>query len=187
MPYYAPIPDLFDLIADKLSLREEWDDCDNGSSLTGCAVYALAIAAKIADEKGGSAKSRGARKKSDGSVDDKSKRAKREADDDLVRVGRWMSKTEYDAMVKTGMVQEGAGGTTYVASPADPEAYRRQAAPGTGYVEFDVPEDSLYPAGEPGWAQIPGPNSMHARLAVRRKMAIPEFPRASNIEWLMEK
>ena len=72
------------------------------------------------------------------------------------------------AAVQSGVVQEGAVGTPYVAFPADPAAYGRQAALGTGYVEFDVPRSSLYPAGEPGWAQIPGPNSLQARLALRR-------------------
>lgn len=107
--------------------------------------------------------------------------------DDLARVGRWMSRDEHDAMAQSGVVQEGAGGTTYVANPADPAAYGRQAAPGTGYVEFDVPHSSLYPAGEPGWAQIPGPHSLQARLALRRGLPPPQFPPALNIQWLMEK
>ncbi|MEY9889191.1 RHS repeat-associated protein [Catenulispora sp. MAP5-51] len=104
---------------------------------------------------------------------------------ELTRVGRWMGKDEYDKMVSTGMVQEGAGGTTYVASPADPAAYGRQAAPGTGYAEFDVPSSSLHPAGDPGWAQIPGPDSLRSRLAVRRGQPPLEFPPATNIgDWM---
>ncbi|WP_234380647.1 hypothetical protein, partial [Streptomyces sp. NRRL F-5122] len=106
---------------------------------------------------------------------------------ELVRVGRWMLRVEHDAMKHTGVVQEGAGGTTYVAHPSNPAAYGRQAAPGTGYVEFDVPRGSLHPAGEPGWAQIPGPNSMRARLALRRGLPAPQFRPALNIQWLMEK
>ncbi|MFI1414859.1 RHS repeat-associated core domain-containing protein [Streptomyces sp. NPDC020707] len=192
LPRFTPTPDAFDWLAKKLSLEEEWGECDNGNSLSGCAIYALAIAAKVADEKNGSTGSkknpRGKSKsKSNDKTEEKSNKKKEDDGDGLVRVGRWMSKTEYEAMVRTGMVQEGAGGTTYVAHPANPEAYRRQAAQGTGYVEFNVPSSSLYPAGEPGWAQIPGPNSMQARLAVRRKTAPPQFPRALNIEWLMEK
>ncbi|WP_260844948.1 RHS repeat-associated core domain-containing protein [Streptomyces sp. SLBN-31] len=109
------------------------------------------------------------------------------SESDLVRVGRWMSREEHSAMKDTGVVQEGAGGTTYVAHPATPEAYGRQAAPGTGYVEFDVPRGSLYPAGEPGWAQIPGPSSLQGRLALRRGQPIPQFPPALNIQWLMGK
>ncbi|WP_327141157.1 putative T7SS-secreted protein [Nocardia sp. NBC_01327] len=104
--------------------------------------------------------------------------------DDFTRVGRWMSQDEYENMVGTGTVQGGAGGTTYVASPPDPAAYGRQAAVGTGYTEFDVPTSSLRPAGEPGWAQIPGPDSMHSRLAERKGSPPLEFPPASNIsDW----
>jgi RHS repeat-associated protein len=106
---------------------------------------------------------------------------------DLVRVGRWMSQGEHEAMTETGMVQEGGGGTTYVAYPADPAAYGQQAAAGSRYVEFDVPQDSLAPAGKEGWAQIPGPNSLYGRLAAMRGTPIPQFPPALNIEWLLTK
>lgn len=55
------------------------------------------------------------------------------------RVGRWMSRNEYDKMVATGYVQEGAGGVTYVARPANISAYSKQAKVGSLYVEFNVP------------------------------------------------
>lgn len=106
---------------------------------------------------------------------------------DLTRVGRWMSPAEHEAMTETGMVQEAGGGTTYVASPADPAAYGQQAVSGSRYVEFDVPQDSLAPAGKEGWAQIPGPNSLYGRLAAMRGLPIPQFRPALNIEWLMTK
>ena len=48
-------------------------------------------------------------------------------------------------MTETGIVQEGAGGVTNVASPADPAAYMQQAVSGSRYVEFNVPADSLSP------------------------------------------
>jgi hypothetical protein len=99
----------------------------------------------------------------------------------LVRVGRWMSVGELDAMQTSGFVQEGAGGTTYVARPANAEAYRTQASPGTYYVEFDVPRSCLLPAGNREWAQIPGPNSFEARFRLKRGEAAPQFPRALNI------
>ena len=75
----------------------------------------------------------------------------------LTRVGRWMSQGEFDAMSETGLVQEGAGGRTYVVNPANPAAYQ-SAAPGSVYSEFNVPTDSLFPAGKPEWPVIPGPN-----------------------------
>jgi RHS repeat-associated protein len=106
----------------------------------------------------------------------------------LTRVGRWMSPAEHEAMTGSGMVQEGGGGTTYVAHPADSAAYGQQAAAGSRYVEFDVPRESLAPyRGKEGWAQIPGPNSLYGRLAVMRGLPSPEFPSALNIEWLLTK
>jgi hypothetical protein len=40
-----------------------------------------------------------------------------------------MSQAEHEAMTNTGTVQEGAGGVTNVASPADPAAYLQQVMP----------------------------------------------------------
>src|SRR6059058_3173701 len=96
-----------------------------------------------------------------------------------------MGPSEYSDMTGSGTVQPGpnSGGTTYVAHPADPSAYMG-GAPGHMYVEFDVPESSLRAAGKEGWAQIPGPESLHARLAASRGLPVPEFPPALNIRWL---
>jgi len=105
----------------------------------------------------------------------------------LTRVGRWMSPAEHMAMIETGRVQEGGGGTTYVAHPPDPAVYGRQASRGSRYLEFDVPRDSVVPAGKAGWAQIPGPDSLYGRLAAMRGLPIPHFPPAVNIEWLLSK
>jgi hypothetical protein len=101
----------------------------------------------------------------------------------LTRVGRWMSAAEHQSMTDTGVVQEGAGGVTNVASPANSEAYLRQAVSGSRYVEFDVPQGTLSPGGEVGWATIRGPNSFWARYG----RALPEMPPALNIEWLLAK
>jgi hypothetical protein len=90
-------------------------------------------------------------------------------------------------MLETGIVQEGAGGTTYVADPADPAAYGKQAAMRSRYLEFDVPRDCLIPGGKTGWAQIPGPDSLYGRLAAMRGQPVPQFPPAANIEWLLTK
>ena len=90
------------------------------------------------------------------------------AGDDLTRVGRWMGNDELFKMKRSGQVQVGGGGTTHVADPANMATYAKQAAPGSKYVEFDVPRTSLFPSGWPGGAQIPGPNHILARLAERR-------------------
>ncbi|GAA3882293.1 hypothetical protein GCM10022227_44850 [Streptomyces sedi] len=108
---------------------------------------------------------------------------------DMSRVGRWMGDAEYQAMLDTGYVQAGSGGqSTYVAFPSDQTAYGRQAAPGSLYVEFDVPSDSLRTAGEPGWRQIPGPdNQLYTRLNARRGLPPPEMPRFENIQMITRK
>jgi len=83
-----------------------------------------------------------------------------------VRVGRWMSRSEYDLMVGTAQVQESSSGTTHVAFPADPAAFQAQAKPGSLYAEFDVPAGSIKPT-QSGWAKILGPSSLEGRLALR--------------------
>ena len=87
-----------------------------------------------------------------------------------------MSPDEHAAMVRTGEVQVGAGGTTYVANPADVNAFTPNRFP-SNYVEFDVPTSSLRPAGQPGYAQIPtAENTMWGKLAPQRGWALPESP-----------
>ena len=92
-----------------------------------------------------------------------------------VRVGRWMSQEELTNMQTTGMVQEstGGGGGSWVASPASPTAYNA-AKPGSLYVEYDVPANSVKPAGS-GWGRIPGPNSVEGRLAATKGEAPPQL------------
>ena len=103
------------------------------------------------------------------------------------RVGRWMSKGEYDEMVRTGMVQEGAGGVTYVSRPADMASYVKQAKPGSLYVEFDVSVSSLRNT-QAGWAKIIGPNSIDARYMISKGLMPPtSMPRAFNINLVMFK
>ncbi|WP_456237963.1 TreTu family toxin [Nocardioides acrostichi] len=102
-------------------------------------------------------------------------RAAAKTGDDLTRVGRWMGDDELLKMQRSGQVQVGGGGTTHVADPANMATYARQAAPGSKYVEFDVPRTSLFPSGWPGGAQIPGPNHILARLAERRGSPV-QFP-----------
>ncbi|HEV2952467.1 MAG TPA: hypothetical protein VG015_00045 [Candidatus Dormibacteraeota bacterium] len=107
-----------------------------------------------------------------------------ESGGDLIRVGRWMSPVEHDAMVGSGMVQEGAGGVSSVANPANVAAYERQAAAGSRYVEFNVPSSSVRQGGAPGWGIIDGPNSNMARFAAQAGGPVPQFPAATAIEWV---
>lgn len=101
---------------------------------------------------------------------------------DLTRVGRWMSRDEHAAMVRTNEVQVGGGGTTYVSHPPSIDVWRRQASPGSVYVEFDVPRSVLRPGGQPGHAQIPSPSHpLYGRLAEKSGVPLQYPVQACNI------
>ncbi len=102
------------------------------------------------------------------------------------RVGRWMSNDEYKKMQRSGIVQESHSGTTHVARPATPSAYDKQARPGSLYVEFDVPDQSLKQTSEQ-WAKVLGPNTIEGRLAAKRGQPVPQMPAASNVEHVASK
>lgn len=75
------------------------------------------------------------------------------------------------------------GNTTYVANPADINAFGKQAKPGSIYVEFDVDSIRIYPAGKEGWGQIPGPGSLIDRLNLKKGLpAFEDMPDAINIQ-----
>ena len=98
-----------------------------------------------------------------------------------------MSKEEYDKMVKTGYVQKPYNADqSYVAYPADYNAYYKQTAKGSVYVEFDVPTSSLKQTKDV-WATIPGPKSMYSKLNVKKGLKPYEFPKATNIKLVGEK
>lgn len=103
-----------------------------------------------------------------------------------MRVGRWMSSDEFAEMQQTGVVQESYTGTTYVAFPANPEAFMNQAKPGAVYIEFDVPASSIRKTKE-GWAAIKGPKSLDGRLAAKKGLPMPEMPPATNITHIATK
>ena len=105
---------------------------------------------------------------------------------DLIRVGRWMSRQEYDQMTATGHVEESSSGTTHVPLPADQNAYQAQATSGSLYVEFDVPRDSVKPT-QSGWAKVLGPSTLEARLAAAKGQPIPQMPPAKNIQHITAK
>ena len=89
-----------------------------------------------------------------------------------------MNPEELAEMRRTGRVQEGGGGQTRVADPANPDTYRN-APDGDVYVEFDVPADRLLPHSQ-GTSRIPGPNSPDARVPGRNPSDF-EMPPATNI------
>lgn len=99
----------------------------------------------------------------------------------MTRVGRWMSPDELAAMKRTGFVQEGSGGLHRVVVPASKDAYK--AAPkGDVFVTYEVPTSSLKSAGNDAWRAIPGPNSIHGRLAAKKGKPMPQLPRFENLK-----
>lgn len=108
------------------------------------------------------------------------------AAEETVTVGRWMSKEEYNAMLRTGRVQESPnGGAKGVLYPPNPASYKA-APPGDIYVEFDVPKSSLE-GKSLGQSAISGPNSPRGRLAVQKGLAPLEMPQATNIRIVRRK
>ncbi len=92
-----------------------------------------------------------------------------ELDDDNVTVGRWMNEDEYEKMLSTGEIQPSPKDpqVKHVAYPSNPDAFGRQAPKDSIYVEFDIPSNSVKPAGN-GWGRIPGPGSPESRLSQKR-------------------
>jgi hypothetical protein len=77
------------------------------------------------------------------------------AEGTLVSVGRWMSQKEFRLMVRTGQIQEGAGGYTSV-STAGHSDFMKQAANGDYYVQFLVSKADLLPGGKDTWFRLAG-------------------------------
>ena len=100
-----------------------------------------------------------------------------------------MSCAEYDKMVKTGRVQMSPNGNrSYVAYPADINAFGKQAKPGSIYVEFDIKSSSIFPCGNKNWRQISGPESYWNRMNQYRGLPpITEMPETFNIKIMGEK
>ena len=74
------------------------------------------------------------------------------------------------------------GNTSYVANPASPTAFTG-APNGSVYVEFNVPTNSIYPAGNETWGQIAGPGSLWDRLNKFKGLpSITAMPAATNIQ-----
>ncbi|MGO1056616.1 TreTu family toxin [Crossiella sp. CA198] len=80
-----------------------------------------------------------------------------DGEEELTRVGRWMSEVEMNKMMDSGLVQEGAGGRTFVVKSLNPDDYKATAK-GSVYVEFNVPKASVHNGSKPEWGVIPGPN-----------------------------
>lgn len=85
-------------------------------------------------------------------------------------------------MQSSGVVQYGQGDVTFVSNPANIEVYQSRAKPGTVFVEFNVPSNSLYPADFPNSSLIPASYSLYGmRMAKVGRGPYDDVP-ATNIE-----
>jgi RHS repeat-associated protein len=106
------------------------------------------------------------------------------ASSELVTVGRWMSKAEYEIMAKTGQMVEGAGGQTFVAT-GGPTAFNGAAA-GSVYAEFQVAANSLLQGGQANWFKVLGPNAGKAMLAALEKQGGALLPQIKNLTKILQ-
>jgi len=103
-------------------------------------------------------------------------------DTEMTTVGRWMSKKEYEIMVKTGKVVEGGGGQTFVATGGS-ESFKG-AAKGSVYAEFDIPTSSLLQGGKADWFKVIGPKankSMQKKLIDQGGEILPSVKNLTKI------
>gem|GEM_PF-1992180 len=105
-----------------------------------------------------------------------------------VRVGRWMSNSEYNTMRNSGQVQPGSDGAgTYILLDG-PANFESQARPGSVYVEFDVrANDPWFMTNDGlGWAIIPTPGSSQAnRWRIATGETITSMPAATSISEIL--
>ncbi|MDQ1813295.1 Ig-like domain-containing protein [Massilia sp. CCM 9210] len=99
---------------------------------------------------------------------------------ETVRVGRWMSPAEYQAMKLTGRMQEGAGGATSIAT-SGPASFAKQAPSGSVYVEFSVPKSSLLQGGQAEWFKVIGPNAPRSMQFMLQKQGGQQLPQVDNL------
>ncbi len=99
---------------------------------------------------------------------------------DHTKVGRWMSADEFKLMEKTGKVQEGAGGQTFVANSGW-RSFFKEAKPGSVYAEFEVPTSSLIRGGKPDWFKMIGPKASRSQQMLLRKQGGEMLPKVRNL------
>jgi RHS repeat-associated protein len=103
---------------------------------------------------------------------------------EMTTVGRWMSRSEYEIMAKTGQMVEGAGGQTFVAT-GGPNAFTA-AAKGSVYAEFQVPTSSLLQGGQVNWFKVIGPNAGKAMQAALQKQGGQLLPQIQNLSQILQ-
>lgn len=104
--------------------------------------------------------------------------------EEMIRVGRWMKRDEYEKMLATGQMQQGGGGQTFVAT-SGPTSFASQAPPGSAYVEFDVPKSSLLQGGRADWLKGIGPDAPRSMQISLQKQGGVLLPRVENISEML--
>ena len=101
----------------------------------------------------------------------------------ILRVGRWMTRAEYDATVAAGRLQPTLDGREmkHIVAPPDPDSFRAADA-GSVFAEFDVDDVQMVSGGRQGWLIFYGPNCIHGRQAVQRGQNVTEMPVVQNIK-----
>jgi hypothetical protein len=107
-----------------------------------------------------------------------------EAVSEYTKVGRWMSREELEAMMKSGKVQEGAGGLTFVATDG-PGSFTAAPA-GSVYVEFEVPTNSLLQGGKANWFKLIGPNASKTMQFMLQKQGGEMLPSVRNLTGILD-
>ena len=100
----------------------------------------------------------------------------------ILRVGRWMTRAEYDATVAAGRLQPTLDGREmkHVVAPPDLDSFRAADA-GSVFAEFDVDDVQMVSGGRQGWLIFYGPNCIHGRKAVQRGQNVIEMPTVQNV------
>ena len=87
----------------------------------------------------------------------------------MVRVGRWMSRTELRRMRETGSVQG-----DYVILPPARGGFAA-ALPGSVYVEFDIGREALAQGGREDWFIVIRPTTLRGRRLLRTGGSMPDL------------
>lgn len=101
----------------------------------------------------------------------------------VLRVGRWMSRAEYDTMIATGRLQPRLStgqDLVHVTLPADPASYRAAPA-GSVFAKFDVDDAQMAKGGTAKWKIFYGPNSPPGILSARRGNPLAGMPSVTNL------
>ena len=97
------------------------------------------------------------------------------------RVGQWMSKAEYEQLIKTRKIPR----TNVLTKGMD--GYINQATKGDYYVEFDIDSSLLVPKNEAlGWSLIKSKNQMYIKLYQNKGLTLPD-PIGTNITHIYTK